>query len=107
MSYAIIKAGGKQFRVSQGDTIAINRLTAEAGATTQFDQVLCHGEGKDLTVGSPTIPGAVVEGQVIEHFRGEKVVAFKYRRRKGYSRKVGHRQELSRVKITGITIPNA
>src|SRR5208283_1794142 len=100
--YAIIETGGKQYRVSAGDTIEVERLAAAAGQTFTFDRVLfCRNEGK-ITIGSPAIGQAVVTADVVKHIRGEKTVAFKMKRRKGYHKKIGHRQELTVVKIKEI-----
>jgi large subunit ribosomal protein L21 len=100
--YAIIETGGKQYRVSAGDTIEVERLSAEAGQTFTFDRVLfCNHEGK-TKIGSPAIGQMAVTADVVKHIRGVKTVAFKMKRRKGYHHKVGHRQELTVVKITGI-----
>lgn len=100
--YAIIETGGKQYRVTAGDTIEVERLPAEAGQTFTFDRVLfCQNEGK-TKIGSPAIGQAAVLADVVKHIRGVKTVAFKMKRRKGYHRKVGHRQELTVVKIKEI-----
>lgn len=100
--YAVIETGSKQYRVSAGDTLEIERLPIEAGQTYTFDRVLLvNNEGK-LSVGTPTVAQAAVVADVVEHIRGEKTVAFKMKRRKGYHRKVGHRQELTVVKIKEI-----
>jgi large subunit ribosomal protein L21 len=100
--YAIIETGGKQYRVSAGDTIEVERIPAEAGQTFTFDRVLfCKNEGK-TTIGSPAIKQAGVVADVVKHIRGVKTVAFKMKRRKGYHHKVGHRQELTVVKIKEI-----
>jgi large subunit ribosomal protein L21 len=100
--YAIIETGGKQYRVSAGDTIEVERLTVEAGQTFTFDRVLfCNNDSK-TTIGLPAIDQAAVVADVVGHIRGEKKVAFKMKRRKGYHRKVGHRQELTVVKIKEI-----
>lgn len=102
--YAIIESGSKQYRVSAGDTIEVERLAAKEGQTFTFDKVLfCRNEGK-ATIGSPTIGQATVLADVVKHIRGEKKVAFKMKRRKGYHRKVGHRQELTVVKIKEIKV---
>jgi large subunit ribosomal protein L21 len=104
MAYAIIKTGGRQHRVAEGDIIDVDLLEGEAGKETIFGDVLFHGDGSDVTHGSPLIEGATVTGEVIEHRKDKKVIAFKYRRRKGYHRTVGHRRKLTRVKITGISL---
>lgn len=100
--YAVIETGSKQYRVSAGDTLKVERLSTEAGQPVTFNRVLLiHHEGK-TTPGSPTVEQAVVVADVVEHIRGKKTVAFKMKRRKGYHKKIGHRQELSVVKIKEI-----
>ena len=100
--YAVIETGSKQYRVTAGDTLQIERLAAEAGQTYTFDRVLLVNKDGQLAVGSPTVAQATVEADVVEHIRGEKKVAFKMRRREGYHKKIGHRQELTVVKIKEI-----
>ena len=104
MAYAIIKTGGRQYRVAEGDTIDVDLLEGDAGAKTTFGEVLLHADGENLTHGSPLVSGATVTGEVVEQRKDKKVIAFKYRRRKGYHRTVGHRRKLTRVKITGIDL---
>ena len=104
MAYAIIKTGGRQYRVAEGDTIDVDLLAGEAGAKMTFDDVLLHADGENLTHGSPSVSGASVSGELVEQRKDKKVIAFKYRRRKGYHRTVGHRRKLTRVKITGISL---
>lgn len=104
MAYAILKAGGKQYKVSEGDIIEVAKLDAEAGQETTFSEVLLHADGDKLSHGSPLLSGASVVGEVIEQFKAKKVIAFKYRRRKGYHRTVGHRQKLTRVRIKSIAV---
>jgi large subunit ribosomal protein L21 len=101
--YAVIETGSKQYRVTAGDTVEVERLAVEAGKTFTFERVLMIGreEGK-FAHGSPTVANATVEADVVEHIRGEKKVAFKMKRRKGYHKKIGHRQELSVVRIKEI-----
>jgi len=100
--YAVLETGSKQYRVTAGDTLEIERLEVEAGKPFTFDRVLLvNNEGK-LTVGSPTVAAASIVADVIAHKRGEKKIAFKMKRRKGYHRTVGHRQELTVIKITEI-----
>ena len=100
--YAVLETGSKQYRVSSGDTLEVERLAVEAGQPFTFDRVLLvNNEGK-VTVGAPTVANASVVADVVEHIRGEKKVAFKMKRRKGYHRTVGHRQELTRIKISEI-----
>ena len=100
--YAIVETGSKQYRVSPGDTLAIERLPAEAGQSVTFDRVLLVNDGGKVAVGSPTVAQATVVANVVEHKRGEKKLTFKMRRREGYHKSIGHRQELTVVKITEI-----
>ena len=104
MTYAIIKTGGRQFRVTEGDTIDVDLLDADPGKTATFGEVLLFADGKDVTHGSPLISGAKVTAEVLEQRKDKKVVAFKYKRRKGYHRTVGHRRRLTRVKIKSISV---
>ena len=104
MAFAIIKTGGRQHRVAEGDIIDVDFLDVEAGKDGVFADVLFHSDGDNITHGSPLIEGATVSGEVIEQRKDKKVIAFKYRRRKGYHRTVGHRQELTIVKITEIKL---
>ena len=102
--YAVLETGSKQYRVAAGDTLEVERLDVEAGKPVTFERVLLvNNEGK-LSIGSPTVASASVTADVIAHKRGEKKIAFKMKRRKGYHRTVGHRQELTVVKIKDIKI---
>jgi large subunit ribosomal protein L21 len=101
MAYAIFKSGGKQYRVAEGDVIEVEKLAGEPGAEAKFSDVLFVGEGSEIKLGKD-LGGVAVVGEVVAHFKAPKVIAFKYRRRKGYHRTVGHRQNLTRVKITSI-----
>ena len=100
--YAVLETGSKQYRVVAGDTLRIERLDVAAGQTFTFDRVLMVNNDGKVTVGAPTVAEASVVADVVEHVRGEKKIAFKMRRRKGYHRTVGHRQELTVVKIKEI-----
>src|SRR5690242_19047728 len=104
--YAIVETGGKQYRVKTGDTIAIERLTSEPGDTLDLGRVsLVAGDADGNTrVGTPGIDGAVVRAEVVEHGRGEKIVVFRYKSKVRYRRKTGHRQALTRVRITDILL---
>ncbi len=102
MAYAIIKTGGKQYRVAEGDTIDVEKLDVDAGSSIDFD-VLMFADGDDVQLGSPLLDGPKVTAEVVDQFKGEKVVAFKYKRRKGYHRTVGHRRRLTKLKITSLT----
>ena len=101
--YAILKTGGKQYKVEVDQVIDIERITSDAGSKITFDEILAVSNDKgELKVGAPVVEKATVEAEVVEQFRGKKLVVFKMKRRKGYRRKKGHRQELTRVKITAI-----
>jgi large subunit ribosomal protein L21 len=99
MAYAIIRTGGRQFRVAEGDTVDVDLLNVEPGKTATFGEVLLFADGKDITHGDPLVSGAKVTAEVVEQRKDKKVIAFKYKRRKGYHRTVGHRRKLTRVKI--------
>ena len=100
--YAIIATGGKQYKVSEGDIITIEKLGVEAGEKVTFDQVLVVG-GDDLKVGDPTVEGATVEASVVKEGRAKKVIVYKYKRKSGYHKKNGHRQQYTEVKIEKIS----
>jgi large subunit ribosomal protein L21 len=104
--YAIVETGGKQYRVKTGDTIAVERLTSEPGETLDLGRVLLvAGDGdRETRVGTPGIDGAVVRAEVVGHARGEKIVVFRYKSKVRYRRKTGHRQALTRVRITDILL---
>jgi len=102
MARATIRSGGKQYRVNPGDTIAVEKLGAAAGEKVTFPEVVMYEDGGEIKVGAPLLESAKVTGEVIEQFKDKKVVAFKYRRRKGYHRTVGHRRLLTRVKIESV-----
>jgi len=101
--YAVIKTGGKQYRVSKDDVVTIEKVAGDAGAKVEFDHVLMVGAGADVKIGTPLVAGAKVTGELVEQTRGPKLIAFKKRRRKNSRRKKGHRQDLSTVRITSIT----
>jgi len=101
--YAIIGTGGKQYKVQKGDVFEVERLDVDAGKTVKLDNVLLCSKGKSVEIGRPYIKDASVVCDVISHLRADKVIAFKYRRRKGSKKKIGHRQELTRLRVTEIT----
>jgi large subunit ribosomal protein L21 len=103
--FAVIKTGGKQYRVAPDDVIRIERIAGEAGDEVAFDDVLMLDADGDTKVGAPLVDGAKVLGTLVEQARGEKIIVFKKKRRKNYRRTQGHRQDLSVVRITGITGP--
>jgi large subunit ribosomal protein L21 len=100
--YAIVETGGKQYRVKVGDRIRVERIHADAGADISLDRVLLLGGTGTTTVGAPLVDGATVSAHVEDHLRGEKLYVFKYKPKKRYRRKIGHRQELTELTITGI-----
>lgn len=104
MSYAIIKTGGKQFRVEPGATLRIPTLPGDAGSAVEFSEVLLGSDGSSVLTGTPMVKGAKVTGKIVKHGRGEKIVVFKFKRRKNYARKQGHRQGYTEVRITNISL---
>lgn len=102
--YAVIQTGGKQYRVEPGKTIVVEKLNGNQGDKVTFDQVLLKsaGDGGAVTIGKPVISGASVTGEIVEQGRGEKLVVFKFKRRKNYVRRNGHRQNYTAVKISAI-----
>jgi large subunit ribosomal protein L21 len=100
--YAVLETGSKQYRVSAGDTLEVELLPVEAGQPVTFERVLLVNNDGKLAVGSPTVAGATVVADVVKHTRGEKKIAFKMKRRKGFRKTIGHRQELTVVKIKEI-----
>jgi large subunit ribosomal protein L21 len=100
--YAVLETGSKQYRVVAGDTLEIERLAVEAGQPFTFERVLLVNRDGKVAVGAPTVSGASVLADVVAHKRGEKKLTFKMKRRKGYHKTIGHRQELTVVKITAI-----
>ncbi|CBV41193.1 50S ribosomal protein L21 [Halomonas elongata] len=101
--YAVIKSGGKQYRVQEGQTLKLEKLEVPTGDTIEFDEVLLVGNDDDVTVGAPNVDGAKVSAEVVSHGRGEKVKIIKFRRRKHSMTRKGHRQWFTEVKITGIS----
>jgi large subunit ribosomal protein L21 len=102
MSYAVIKTGGKQYRVMQGEVLRVELLKADVDSTVTFDEVLLVGEGESITVGAPLVSGATVSAKVRAHGRADKIRIVKFRRRKHYKRTQGHRQHYTEIEITGI-----
>ena len=100
--YAIIETGGKQYRVQNGDRIAVEKLNVEDGQQVVFDKVLVAGEGADVKVGTPYLDGVTVEGTAVESGKGKKVIIFKYKAKKDYRKKQGHRQPYTLVEITSV-----
>ena len=100
--YAVIKTGGKQYRVSAGEKLKVEQIPADIGAEIVLDQVLMVANGEDVSVGAPLISGASVKAKVVSHGRGEKVHIYKMRRRKHYRKSQGHRQNYTEIEILGI-----
>ena len=100
--YAVIKTGGKQYRVVQGERLKVEKLDVEVGGTVTLDQILLVSDGDKTTIGSPIVKGAKVKATVLAHGRGDKVMIFKMRRRKHYRKTQGHRQSFTEIKIDAI-----
>ena len=100
--HAVIKTGGKQYRVSEGDQLNVESLVADEGRDIEFSDVLMLADGNDVEIGTPFITGARVTAKVLEHGRGDKIRVIKFKRRKKYRRLIGHRQNFTRVEITGV-----
>ena len=101
--YAIFRAQGKQFKVEAGQTIKLPRMEIEPGAKVTFDEVLLISDGDTITAGTPTVKGAKVEAEVVRETKGEKIYVFKFKRRKNYRRKTGHRAKFTECRITAVT----
>jgi large subunit ribosomal protein L21 len=104
VTYAVLETGSKQYRVSAGDTLEVERLETKAGEAVTFDRVLLVSNEGKVSIGAPTVANASIVGDVVEHIRGDKKLTFKMRRRKGYHKTIGHRQELTVVKIKEINV---
>ena len=102
--YAIIRSGGKQFKAEKGKTLRLPRMEAEPGAKLTFDEVLLTSDGDTVIAGTPTVKGASVLGEVVGEVKGEKIYVFKFKRRKNYRRKTGHRQRYTEVRITDLKL---
>ncbi len=103
--YAIVEIAGQQFKVAKDQKVFVNRLAGEEGDKVSFDKVLLSGDGDNITLGAPAIDGALVDAKITRHVKGDKVIVFKKKRRKGYRVKNGHRQSLTEISIVGITLP--
>jgi large subunit ribosomal protein L21 len=101
--YAVIQTGGKQYRVANGDVITVEKLEGDAGATLAIEPVLMVNDGKATQVGVPVVEGASVTAEVVEQTRGKKIIVFKKKRRQGYRRTMGHRQELTVLRVLDVT----
>jgi len=105
--FAVIKTGGKQYKVASGDVIEVEKLDGEAGSSVNMDQILLVSDGSEITSGAPLVDGALVSAEIIEQRRSDKIKIFKKKRRKGYRRTAGHRQYLTTLKITDIALAGA
>ncbi|QTF92474.1 50S ribosomal protein L21 [Halomonas sp. BM-2019] len=101
--YAVIKSGGKQYRVQEGQTLKLEKIEVPTGESVDFDEVLLVADGDDVKVGAPLVEGAKVSAEIVSHGRGDKVTIIKFRRRKHHMKRQGHRQWFTEVKITGIS----
>ena len=102
--YAIVNIAGKQYKVAEGDKLQVARLSSEVGDKVNFDNVLLTDDGKNIKIGKPAVKGAVVSAEILEHGRLRKILVYKKKRRKGYQRKNGHRQDYSSIKVNSINI---
>ena len=100
--YAVVESGGKQYRVEEGETLRVEKLPGEIGQTIAFDNVLLYSDGENLKIGQPVLSGAAVHGHIVEQGKATKIIVFKYKRRKRFRRKQGHRQQFTAVKIDKI-----
>ena len=102
--YAVLATGGKQYKVQENDLLDIERIVGDVGSEITFSEIVAVGEeGGELKAGTPTIEGANVKAEIIDQYRGKKLIVFKMKKRKGYRRKKGHRQEITRVRISAIS----
>ncbi len=104
MTYAIFRAAGQQFRAEKGTTLRVPHLAGEAGAKVTFDEVLLSSDGRKVRTGQPTVKGAKVSAQIVRQMKDDKLVVFRFKRRKNYRRKTGHRQQLTEIKITDLKL---
>jgi len=102
--YAIVNIAGQQFKVAKDQQLFVNRLQGDEGASIEFDDVLLAEDGDKILVGTPTLKGAKVSAKIVSHLKGDKIIVFKKKRRKGYRKKNGHRQLFTKIEITGITL---
>ncbi|MEY3678340.1 MAG: ribosomal protein [Bacteroidota bacterium] len=102
--YAIVNIAGQQFKVAKDQHLFVHRLQGDEGASIEFDNVLLAEDGGKFKVGTPSLKGAVVSAKIVSHLKGDKVIVFKKKRRKGYKKKNGHRQQFTKIQITGIKL---
>jgi large subunit ribosomal protein L21 len=102
--YAVVSSGGKQYRVQQGDILKVEKISGDVGSPVSFDKVLMYSDGENVKIGQPVLEDAAVTGHIVEQGKAKKIIVFKYKRRKRYRRKHGHRQQFTAVKIDKIDI---
>ena len=100
--YAIIASGGKQYKIQEGEILRVEKISGELGASVSFDRVLMFSDGENVSIGRPVLDNIVVRGHIVEQGKAKKIIVFKYKKRKGYRRKQGHRQQFTGVKIDTI-----
>jgi len=100
--YAIVNTGGKQYKIHQGDILRVEKIPGEIGSSVSFDKVLMFSDGKDVSIGLPLLDNVAVKGHIVEQGKAKKIIVFKYKRRKRYRRKQGHRQQYTAIKIDSI-----
>ncbi len=100
--YAIVNSGGKQYKIQQGDVFRVEKIPGEIGSPVSFDKVLMFSDGENVNIGRPVLDNVAVKGHIVEQGKGKKIVVFKYKRRKRYRRKLGHRQQYTEIKIDSI-----
>ena len=101
--YAVVATGGKQYKIEEGDVIRVEKIAGDVGSTITFDKILIISDGDNVNIGAPMLEKAIVHGHIVEQGKAKKIVVFKYKRRKRYRRKQGHRQQYTAVKIDSIT----
>ena len=100
--YAIISSGGKQYKIQEGEILRLEKISGEPGANVSFDRVLMFSDGENVSIGRPVLDNIVVRGHIVEQGKAKKIIVFKYKKRKGYRRKQGHRQQFTAIKIDSI-----
>ena len=100
--YAIIASGGKQYKIQEGEILRVEKISGELGASVSFDRVLMFSDGENVSIGRPVLDNIVVRGHIVEQGKAKKIIVFKYKKRKGYRRKQGHRQQFTGIKIDSI-----
>ena len=102
--YAIVNTGGKQYKVRQGDVLKVEKIPGEVGSPVSFDKVLMFSDGKDVSIGRPVLDNVAIKGHIVEQGKSKKIIVFKYKRRKRYRRKLGHRQQFTAIRIDRIEV---